>query len=120
MLSLRLLGTATATCCLVVVLLAATVPPADSFGVVPRPLAASATRGRITISVGRSPALELAAAGKKQNGGGSSDDGDRGKPPSRSYPREQDVPGLIFFSVLTLWHFWIGPALRPIILDLRQ
>ena len=33
---------------------------------------------------------------------------------------EKNMPGLIFVSVLTLWHFWIGPALRPFILDMRQ
>ena len=30
---------------------------------------------------------------------------------------EKNRPGLIFTTCLTLWHFWIGPALRPIILE---
>ena len=33
---------------------------------------------------------------------------------------EKNRPGLVFTTVLTLWHFWIGPALRPIILDMQQ
>lgn len=33
---------------------------------------------------------------------------------------EKNIPGLVFTTVLTLWHFWIGPALRPIILDMQQ
>jgi hypothetical protein len=33
---------------------------------------------------------------------------------------EKNLPGLVFTTVLTLWHFWIGPALRPIILDMQQ
>lgn len=33
---------------------------------------------------------------------------------------DKNRPGLMFLSVLTLWHFWIGPALRPIILDMRH
>jgi hypothetical protein len=34
--------------------------------------------------------------------------------------KEKNLPGLIFLSVLCLWHFWIGPILRPIILEMRQ
>ena len=33
---------------------------------------------------------------------------------------EKNRPGLIFTTCLTLWHFWIGPALRPIILEWQQ
>ena len=33
---------------------------------------------------------------------------------------EKNIPGLVFTTILTLWHFWIGPALRPIILDMQQ
>ena len=33
---------------------------------------------------------------------------------------EKNIPGLVFTTILTLWHFWIGPALRPIILDIQQ
>ena len=33
---------------------------------------------------------------------------------------EKSKPGLIFLSILTFWHFFLGPALRPIILNMRQ
>ena len=33
---------------------------------------------------------------------------------------KKNIPGLVFTTILTLWHFWIGPALRPIILDMQQ
>ncbi len=33
---------------------------------------------------------------------------------------EKNIPGLVFTTVLTLWHFWIGPALKPIILDMQK
>jgi len=33
---------------------------------------------------------------------------------------EKNIPGLVFTTILTLWHFWIGPALKPIILEMQQ
>ena len=34
--------------------------------------------------------------------------------------KESNRPALTFFVTLTLWHFWIGPYLRPIILAARD
>ena len=34
--------------------------------------------------------------------------------------KERDIPGFTFLSVLIFWHFWLGPALKPILLDMRQ
>jgi hypothetical protein len=33
---------------------------------------------------------------------------------------EKNIPGLVFTTVLTLWHFWIGPAIRPFLLDMQH
>ena len=50
---------------------------------------------------------------KKDNEGGEADN-------DEGLFAEKNIPGLVFTTILTLWHFWIGPALRPIILDMQQ
>jgi len=49
------------------------------------------------------------------------DDGGKKNPSSLGIPEidEKDIPGLMFVLILSLWHFLIGPALRPIILEMR-
>lgn len=73
--------------------------------------AASAKRGFFRVHASGS-----ASSSALRSSGGGGSDGEGGGGPVKS----NDVPGLVFLSVLMLWHFWIGPALRPIILDMRQ
>lgn len=61
-----------------------------------------------------SPATAILLSKKNEQGGEKRQFDDEG------LFAEKNIPGLAFTTILTLWHFWIGPALKPIILDMQQ
>lgn len=66
----------------------------------------------------RPASLPIKSKNDNDDGGGES--GNESSKLTFLNTNKKDLPGLIFLSVLCLWHFWIGPFLRPIILEMRQ
>lgn len=76
------------------------------------------TKSKTSMNANASTAL---AAKKGKNGGEEDNDNDNNNGSFwDSVIDDKSKPGLIFTALLCTWHFWIGPAIRPFILELKR
>jgi hypothetical protein len=120
--------------CICIVVLAFPVPSTHSFGCSPTAATRSGRHGyghghgqsRNTIGIYSFPpktllsttAIHSLSPNKNSDKNSNNEDDDEGG--EKRLLDDKNIPGLVFTTVLTLWHFWIGPAIRPFLLDMKQ